>query len=57
VGIVVKQKQFDAVIRARVTKLQKVNIAKVAASRQLDPSDIIREAINRYLASKKGAVA
>ena len=52
-----KKPNLEKIIRARVTEIQKVRLAEIAASRQLTPSDIVREAINRYLASKKGAVA
>ncbi len=49
-----KRSNLEEVVRARVTELQKKRLAEIAASRQLSPSDIIREAINRYLASKAG---
>ena len=41
-------------VRTRVTEEQKQRIEALAASRQLSVSDILREAVNRYLGSKKG---
>jgi len=49
-------KQLTEEVRTRVTEDQKKRIESLALSRQLSVSDILREAVNRYLASKKGSL-
>lgn len=47
-------KQLTEEVRTRVTEEQKKRIEALAVARQLSVSDVLREAVNRYLGSKKG---